>query len=210
MDWNRLCIVAGLLLGLVTWSWAQGVVNPQTNAAALTTGTLASARLSGSYTGITGTGTLTAGATGAGFTVALTTSTVTGNLPAANLPSTAIVNSLGADVLLSNTGTYFDGPSVAQGVTGTWFASGAVTLADTAVAAAMSCKLWDGTTVIASGQMTTAALQFRGVVALSGYLASPAGNIRISCKDGTATTGKIEFNNSGNSKDSTISAYRIL
>lgn len=51
--------------------------------AANLTGTVASARLSGSYTGITGVGTLTAGATGAGFTVALSTSTVTGTLAVA-------------------------------------------------------------------------------------------------------------------------------
>lgn len=49
------------------------------------TGTLASARVSGSYTGITGVGTLTAGATGAGFTVALATSTISGTLPSANV-----------------------------------------------------------------------------------------------------------------------------
>jgi len=46
-------------------------------------------------------------------------------------------------------------------------------------------------------------------MALSGFIASPAGNIRISCKDVTATTGKILFNASGNSKDATISAMRI-
>src|SRR2546426_953355 len=39
---------------------------------------------------------------------------------------TPITNSLGADVALNNTANYFDGPSVAQGTSGTWFASGTV------------------------------------------------------------------------------------
>lgn len=71
-----------------------GVFCSGTDAANLT-GTVASARLSGSYTGITGVGTLVAGATGAGFTVALATSTITGNLPIANAPSIATNTILG-------------------------------------------------------------------------------------------------------------------
>jgi hypothetical protein len=120
---------------------------------------------------------------------------------------TSVVNSLGADVSLTNTANYFDGPSVAQGVSGTWFASGTVTLNDTA-AATFYCKLWDGTTVISSAaaQITAAATT---KISLSGVLATPAGNIRISCKDITATTGKIAFNTTGNSKDSTVTAMRI-
>lgn len=54
------------------------------NASNISSGTLPSGRISGSYTGLTGTGTLTAGATGAGFTVALTTSTITGTLTGTN------------------------------------------------------------------------------------------------------------------------------
>ena len=42
---------------------------------------------------------------------------------------------------------------------------------------------------------------------LSGAMTTPAGNIKISCKD--AATGKILFNASGNSKDSTVSAVRV-
>ena len=120
----------------------------------------------------------------------------------------AITNSLGADVLLNNTANYFDGPSVAQGTSGTWWASGTVTLNDTAGNANFLCKLWDGTTVIASAEDTKTTSQF-GVIALSGYLASPAANIRISCKDGSLTSGKILFNATGNSKDSTLSVHRI-
>lgn len=133
-----------------------------------------------------------------------------GTLPAARLGLSQITASLGADVALSNTGTYFDGPSIAQGSTGTWFASGSVTLNDTVTApTAIDCKLWDGTTVVASGRSTPVNTSTYVTLALSGYLATPAGNLRISCKDASATTGKIIFNVTGNSKDSTISAFRV-
>lgn len=117
-----------------------------------------------------------------------------------------ITASLLANVPLNNTATYFDGPSVAQGVTGTWFASGTVTML--AGNSTYDVKLWDGTTVIASARMTG----FTGTAAscsLSGVITSPAGNLRISVKDTSLTTGNILFNATGNSKDSTITALRI-
>jgi hypothetical protein len=134
-----------------------------------------------------------------------------GTLNAARLPfqSSAIANSLAADVLLSNTATYFDGPSVAQGTVGTWFASGTITLADSAGAAQFQAKLWDGTTVIASGDDTQGVTAGFISISLSGFLTTPASNIKISCKDVTSSNGKIFFNATGNSKDSTITAFRI-
>lgn len=119
-----------------------------------------------------------------------------------------ITASLSGDVALNNVANYFDGPSIAQGTSGTWFVSGAVTLNDTS-AAVFDVKLWDGTTVIASAVTNNFAASGVITVALSGFLASPANNLRISVKDATNTTGKILFNASGNSKDSTISAIRI-
>jgi len=122
---------------------------------------------------------------------------------------TPITNSLGADVALNNTGTYFDGPSVAQGTSGTWFVSGTVTCWDTSAAARFNCKLWDGTTVIASAGCVSHAGSNEVSITLSGYIVGPVGNLRISVKDSTATSGAILFNQSGNSKDSTITAIRI-
>ncbi len=121
---------------------------------------------------------------------------------------TPITASLPNDILLNNTANYFDGPSIAQGSTGTWWVSGTVTITDTS-AANIICKLWDGTTVIASSGSVTVGASGIVAVSLSGFLTAPAGNLRISCKDGTNATGKIIFNGSGNSKDSTISAFRI-
>jgi hypothetical protein len=120
-----------------------------------------------------------------------------------------ITNSLSGNVALNNTANYFDGPSIAQGSTGKWFVSGTVTLFDTAGGAAFAVKLWDGTTVISSAYHSSGSAVLLISVALSGYISSPAGNLRISAKDLTSTSGLIEASASGNSKDSTITAFRI-
>jgi hypothetical protein len=122
---------------------------------------------------------------------------------------TTATNVLGADVALNNTTLYFDGPSMAQGTTGTWWASGQVTVSDASGAFTFWCKLWDGTTVISSANVTTGSAGFSLNVALSGFIASPAANIRISCREPTSTSGKIIFNSTGNSKDSSVFGYRI-
>lgn len=141
-----------------------------------------------------------------GTTITAAAGVISTSTPAAS----PIKASLGADVALNNTGTYFDGPSVAQGVTGTWFASGTVTL-NSSGNDNFRVRLTDGTTVIASAETTNTGTGtgFLVCVTLSGYIASPAGNLRISVKDVTSVNGKILFNHSGDSKDSTISAYRI-
>lgn len=134
---------------------------------------------------------------------------LTGSLPNPTLSLSQITNSLSGDVNLNNTGSYFDGPVIAQGTTGTWFASGKVTLTDSTGSGIFIVKLWDGTTIIDSTAIVLSSTQLYAVLALSGYLANPTGNIRISVRDSSSTSGKILFNQSGNSKDSTISAFRI-
>lgn len=155
-----------------------------------------------SWQAVSGTGTVTNVAGGYGITGGPITTT--GTLA---VSLTTASNILGADVNLNNTANYFDGPSMAQGGTGTWWADGTVTLLDASSASYM-CKLWDGTTVISSAEISAAAA-FITSVSLHGSLASPAGNIRISCKDINNTTGKILFNQTGNSKDSSIFGHRI-
>lgn len=120
-----------------------------------------------------------------------------------------ITNSLSGDVALNNTGNYFTGPTIAQGSAGTWWASGTVVCFDTAGAAAFNVKLWDGTTVIASARGVAGAANQACAISVSGYIASPAGNIRISVNDVTSTSGSLVFNASGNSKDCTVTAIRI-
>lgn len=121
---------------------------------------------------------------------------------------TTLTKATTADVTLSSS-VYTDGPSVTQGSSGTWFASGTVTLTDTASAKNIFCKLWDGTTVIDSAAVTVPAANQFAVVPLSGILASPAGSIKISCEPASASDSLIKFNASGNSKDSMLTVIRV-
>lgn len=121
---------------------------------------------------------------------------------------TRISNFLTLDVPLNNMSAYFDGPSVAQGPTGVWFASAAVTCTDTIVANFFA-KLWDGTNVAASGNSIASVANGRVSFSLSGIFVNPPGNIRLSVNNPGDTTGRIEANRSGGGKDSSIYAFRI-
>lgn len=151
---------------------------------------------------------LSAGALSASYPVIVVVSATT---PVFQIVSGAakFTNSLSGDVALNNTANYFTGPIVSQGTAGTWFASGTVTMLDTTGSSQFYAKLWDGTTVIASGAANSAGASGVVSIALSGYLASPAADIRISVRDISNATGSILYNQTGTSKDSTLSAIRI-
>lgn len=117
--------------------------------------------------------------------------------------------SLTADVTMTSTGSFFDGPTLAQGTAGTWFVSGSITMIDTSAAAQFKAKLWDGTNVIGSTQSFSLNSTNTCSIALSGVIVNPTGNIRISAQDLSSTSGKILFNQTGLSKDSTLTAIRI-
>lgn len=135
-------------------------------------------------------------------------------LTSADVPATTGLTGnttvIAADVTLTSTVAYFDGPSqsVVAGV-GTYFASGTVTILSPAGDAAMNVKLWDGTTVIASSRQICNNTATPTNVSLSGMIVSPAGNIRISVQDVSNTSGLIKANASSNSKDSSVTALRI-
>lgn len=116
--------------------------------------------------------------------------------------------SLGANVPLNNTASYFDGPSVAQGTVGKWFVSGTITLDDSAAAPTIFVKLWDGATVIASCALDMLGANKTASASLSGFIIAPTGNLRMSAKSNSATS-LIFSNGSGNTKDCTITALRI-
>lgn len=121
---------------------------------------------------------------------------------------TSFTNSLSGDVAMSS-GVYASGPTCAQGTTAglTWFASGSLTIngsgSDT-----IYIKLWDGTTVIDSVRLTLNAAGNASSGAVSGKITSPAGNIRIDSQNNGAS-GNMLFNNTGNSKDCTLTVFRI-
>ena len=70
-------------------------------------------------------------------------------------------------------------------------------------------KLWDGTTVIASVHGENVSPNY-GAFSLSGIIASPAGNLRISvAADVGGSKCVMYYNASGFSADCTITAVRI-
>jgi hypothetical protein len=139
------------------------------------------------------------------------TSMVTGVLPRANggFTPTNLTNALTGNVSLNSIGVFGTGPTIAQGTSGTWYVSGSVCVADGTGAANFEVKLWDGTTVIASAIVTTPVFNHRETIHLSGIIASPAGNLRISVADTSSTLGIIYADESTEGKDSVITAFRI-
>lgn len=136
---------------------------------------------------------------------------LTGTYPNPTLNMSPITAALAGDVALNDIALYFDGPSIAQGTSGTWFVSGSVTVQDnTAGNNVFGVKLWDGTTVIASASpIVVGGAINRQVITLSGFIVAPAANLRLSVIDFTTVAGLIKFNASGLSKDSIITAIRI-
>lgn len=128
-----------------------------------------------------------------------------------NLIQPKLSNSSGAiasDVNLNNVSNYFTGPIIsAPASSGSVFVSGQVTVLDTA-AANIYAKLWDGTTLIASAAVTVQSYQYL-IIPLSGIILNPVGDLRISVRDSTNTTGKIMANATGLGKDSSICAMAI-
>jgi len=119
-------------------------------------------------------------------------------------------NHLTTNISLANTSTFYDGPTVAQGTLGTWFASGTVTVVDNSGIAHINVKLWDGTNIIASTYNDIiGGAGYPQSISISGIITSPAGNIRISVQDTSSTSGLMLYNGTGLGMDCSISAFRI-
>lgn len=159
--------------------------------------------------GSTGSGTVTSVGllNGYGLSISGSPITTSGNITA-GVSLLSVQNILGANVAMNVVSTYFDGPSATNGTTGTYFASGSVVVTDTA-AANIFCKLYDGTTVMASGVVSIISPSERTSLSLSGVITNPAGNIRIACANFTANTGSMLYNISTLTKDSMVTAIRI-
>jgi hypothetical protein len=123
-----------------------------------------------------------------------------------------VSNFLAAPVALNNTATWFDGPSMAQGTVGTWWVSGQVSVKSTDAGwTTVRCKLWDGTTVIADGEVSyLSGTMELATLTLSGWITNPAANIRISCRDTVGTNGTISADSiAAGGKDSSIYGIRV-
>jgi len=130
------------------------------------------------------------------------------SLGTTNFPLNSLTKATTADIAMGST-AFFDGPSVSQGSAGVWYVSGSLTLEDTATNTQFFVKLWDGTTVIASGATATSGSSSPAQISLSGTIISPASNLKLSAANAFTATGIIKFNKSGSSADSFITAVRI-
>lgn len=117
-------------------------------------------------------------------------------------------NKLTANVVMNNTSTYFDGPSLTLGA-GTWFIISTVSVQDYNSAANFDCRLTDGTTTVDSTRAHSAASGGVVKVCLTGVFTNPAGPVRAQAVDITSVFGLMLWNGSGNQNDSTIVAFRI-
>lgn len=195
-------------------TWLNVGVNPQTFLVSPTSANLRTLIVDETGTGLAyfqggDLGTPSAGV-GTNLTALNATQLTSGTLPVARLALSQQYSALGSDVNISNS-VYTTGPGIAQGSTGTWFAFGKVTISDTAGAVTVKLKLWDGTTVIDSANVTLTAANENIPVPLAGIITSPAGNIQISAQTNAAlsTTTKFLFNSSGNSRDSSLTIFRL-
>lgn len=130
-----------------------------------------------------------------------------------------ISNALTANVNIAAANTFYTGPITSAPGTGTWWASGQVTIQSNQGGAGLqfTAKLWDGTTVIAECEDVhthTATVGDVLVLPLSGYIVNPAAGIRISVASnggGAAANILATVPNNGTANfASKVSAYRIV
>ncbi len=134
--------------------------------------------------------------------VGMSTSTTTSVL-------TFLTATLGSSLAVSSTG-FTTGPSVTQGTSGIWFASGTVTFVSATTLTQCFILLQDGTTNFASTYGILPAANASLSLAVSGVISNPVGNIKIVARTlGGGTAGWLDFNGSGFAFDSTITAIRI-
>lgn len=120
--------------------------------------------------------------------------------------------SLAADVATTTVGTAYDGPTCTHDHVGVWRATGNVQLSTMDQGTVLNLKLWDGTNVIDSGELTWPSGQTPTSFAWhgSGMRVAPAGNLRISVVRTNGTTAAhIAANTSGFGADSTLTVERI-
>jgi len=157
---------------------------------------------------------LVVGAIAAGQWVEVIVASVTSGTPTfvINAPRPLlfkITATLGANVNITSTGTWFDGPSVAQGSSGIWLAGGTLSYATGAAVDAVRAKLHDGTNIKAASSVRILGGSAVGSITLGGIFTSPPGNIRMSGLAVGRTDGNMSFNLSGTSTDCSVWAVRI-
>lgn len=132
-----------------------------------------------------------------------------GGAPATLLTASLVLSSvtaaLGADVNLSTTNTYFDGPSVTVGA-GTWLLEGHVTCLDTSAASAFTAKIITGSTDLASGEEVSQGSGEPVTIALSTVVTPGSSTTyKIQAASTASTNGKIKAATPDNASGNTAS-----
>lgn len=122
---------------------------------------------------------------------------------------------LGSDVLLSNTGTYFNICNTGSiGASGqVWLLIGVCSLIDTAGAAAFALRIWDTSTVFCESTAYTSQASFVTTATIVALVTpSAAATYHLSAIDGTSVSGKALTSGAGTTanKATSITAIRLL
>ncbi len=94
---------------------------------------------------------------------------------------TAISGALASDVAMTNANQVYDGPTLGVLAAGTWLIVGTVSVFRAADWGTILAKIWDGSTVAASAETTTAAAHYISCISLSAIVVSTGGTYKISC-----------------------------
>lgn len=161
------------------------------------------------------------GAAGGGTVTSVTITAGTGIAASGTCSSSTLVNcalsvslpvysnALVGDVALNNTSTFFTGPSVSQGSSGTWACTGTVTMIDVAANNNYNLRMTDGAFNATTALVGQSAQNAPVTVTMTGVFVAPAGNIRIQVRANAATTAAIKYNLSGESRDAVLFCHRI-
>jgi hypothetical protein len=99
-----------------------------------------------------------------------------------------VENLLSGDVTIVNSATFYDGPTVSLTV-GTWLVQGTVTISDATAAGNQTAKLWDGTTVYASGESMVPSVNGACAITLQAVIVVPSTiSYKISCASSHGTS----------------------
>lgn len=123
---------------------------------------------------------------------------------------TDLTNSLGSDVAMSIANTWYDGPSVAQGVTGTFLVMATITYSSGSQPDQYQLRLTDGTTVFGATPVINSVTTSNPFsLSTSGIITNPVGNIKAQGLNTLNGNASMVHNASGQGKDCTINVVRI-
>jgi hypothetical protein len=122
------------------------------------------------------------------------------------------MSQLGADVSMPTANTFYDGPSASL-VAGIWLVMASVHVVNGATGGGqITAKIWDGTTVWASGLQSASGTNFPvqvDVVAIVTLVATTTVKVSVTCNLANATLKAAAVTNGAGNNASTLVALRV-